>query len=131
MKNMVQLSRNMRFRREIYEVLKKIDDDYKAYFDFGMYLENEDSISEGNYHHNIEEKLKETKERTQSYYCDNLRRIVSTLKIEVLFELAYINMRFEVPIKVLREKSSRYYLKICNFIKDAILEHNRAYEILR
>ena len=40
-------------------------------------------------------------------------------------------MRYEVQLEVLRENSQRYYAEICNFITDAILERERAIEILK
>lgn len=160
--NAVQLSEDMRFSREIHEVLRKVDSDYRAYCDFGFYPENEESINEENYSDKRAEQIEKAKERLLNYYRENLRRIVNTLKIELLFELAniceeggnfdlfemgnwdnlegvsmeesieeYINMRFEVPLEVLRENSGRYYAEICEFIKEAILERDRAYEILR
>ena len=160
--NAVQLSRDMRLSREVYEALRKVDSDYKAYCDFGFYPENEESINEENYSDKRGEQLEKAKEHMQSYYRDNLRRIVNTLKIEILFELAnideedgnfdlfemgdwdnleglsmeesieeYINMRFEIQLDILYENSERYYAEICEFIKDAILERDRANEILR
>ena len=151
--NIVQLSRDMRFSREIHEILTKMDDAYQAY---------DDNINEDNYHYKREEKLKEAKERVQGHYRKSLRRIVNTLKLEIFSELEYlydengnfglyemdnwdeleglseeesiekyIRMRFEVPLEVLREGSSRYYVEICDFIKDAILELDKAHDILR
>ena len=40
-------------------------------------------------------------------------------------------MRYEVQLEVLRENSQRYYAEICSFIRDAILERERAIEILK
>ena len=125
----------MRFSREIHEILTKMDDAYQAYCEWGMYPENDDNINEDNYHYKREEKLKEAKERVQGHYRKSLRRIVNTLKLEGLSEEEsiekYIMMRFEVPLEVLREGSSRYYVEICDFIKDAILELDKAHDTLR
>ena len=160
--NAVQLSKDMRLSREIHEALRKIDSDYRAYCDFGYYPENEKSINEENYPYKRAERIEKAKERLLNYYRENLRRIVNTLKIEILFELAnidegggnfdlfemgywdalegasleesieeYLKMRYEVQLDILYENSERYYAEICEFIKDAILERDRAYEILR
>ena len=160
--NAVQLSKDMRLSREIHEALRKIDSDYKAYCDFGLYPENEESINEENYSDKRVEQIEKAKERFLNYYRENLRRIVNTLKIEILFELAHINeeggnfdlfemgywddlegssieksieeyikKRYEVQLEILRDNSQRYYVEICNFITDAILERERATEILR
>ena len=160
--NAVQLSKDMRLSMEIHEALRKIDSDYKAYCDFGIYPENEESINEENYSDKRVEQIEKAKERFLNYYRENLRRIVNTLKIEILFELAnideeggnfdlfemgywddlegssieesieeYIKKRYEVQLEILCENSQRYYAEICNFIRDAIPERERATEILR
>ena len=160
--NAVQLSKDMRLSREIHEALRKIDRDYKAYCDFGLYPENEESINEEKYSDKRAEQIEKAKERLLNYYRENLRRIVNTLKIEILFELAnideeggnfdlfemgywydlegasleesieeYLKRRFEVQLEVLRENSQGYYAEICSFITDAILERERATEILK
>lgn len=160
--NIVQLSRDMRFSREIHGILTKMDNAYQAYCEWGVYPENNDNINEENYHYKREEKLKEAKELVQGHYHKSLRRIVNTLKLEIFSELEYlydengnfglyeidnwdeleglseeesiekyIKMRFEVPLEVLREGSSRYYVEICDFIKYAILELDKARDILK
>lgn len=160
--NAVQLSKDMRLSREIHEALRKIDSDYKAYCDFGLYPENEESINEENYSDKRAEQIEQAKKHLLNYYREKLRRIVNTMKIEILFELAnideeggnfdlfemgywddlegssmeesieeYIKKRYEVQLEVLCEKSQRYYVEICSFIRDAILERDRANEILR
>ena len=158
----MQLSKDMRLSREIHEVLRKIDRDYKAYCDFGLYPANEESINEENYPYRRAEQIEKAKKHLLNYYRENLRRIVNTLKIEILFELAnideeggnfdlfemgywddlegvsleesieeYLKMRYEVQLEVLRENSQRYYAEICSFIRDAILERERAIERLK
>lgn len=162
--NAVQLSKDMRLSREIHEALRKIDRDYKDFCGFKFYFEfeNEENINEKSYLDKRGEQLEKAKERMQKYYGENLRRIVNTLKVEILFELVhiyeedgnfdrfergdwdnlegllmeesieeYINIRFEVQLDILHENSERYYAEICEFMKDAILERDRAYEILR
>ena len=160
--NAVQLSKDMRLSREIHEALRKIDSDYKAYCDFGFYPENKESINEENYSDKRAEQIEKAKRHMLNYYRENLRRLVNTLKFEILFELAhideeggnfdlfemgywdelegasieksikeYLKKRYEVQLDVLCEKSQRYYVEICNFITDAILERERATEILR
>ena len=160
--NAVQLSKDMRLSREIHEALRKIDSDYKAYCDFGLYPENEESINEENYSDKRAEQIEKAKKHLLNYYRENLRRIVNTLKIEILIELAnideegcnfdlfeigywddlegasleesieeYLKKRYEVQLEVLRENSQRYYAEICSFIRDAILERERAIEILK
>ena len=89
--NATQLSRDMRLSREVYEALRKMDSGYKAYRDFGLYPENEENINEENYLDKRVEQIEKAKERLLNYYRDNLRRIVNTLKIEILFELANID----------------------------------------
>lgn len=89
--NAVQLSKDMRLSREIHEALRKIDSDYKAYCNFGFYPVNEESINEENYPYKRAEQIEKAKERLLNYYRENLRRIVNTLKIEILFELANID----------------------------------------
>lgn len=89
--NAVQLSKDMRLSREIHEAMRKIDNDYEAYCDFGFYPENEDSINEDNYSDKRAEQIEDAKKHLLNYYRENLRRIVNTMKIEILFELANID----------------------------------------
>lgn len=89
--NAVQISKDIRLSREIHEALRKIDSDYKAYCDFGFYPENEESINEEIYPYKRAEQIEKAKERLLNYYRENLRRIVNTQKIEILFELANID----------------------------------------
>ncbi len=85
------ISKDMRLSREIHEALRKIDSDYRAYCDLGYYPENEESINEENYPDKRVEQIEKAKERLLNYYGKNLRRIVNTMKIEILFELANID----------------------------------------
>lgn len=89
--NKVQLLKDRHFGREIQELVGDIDSAYKSYCEWGpSYLANEDSINEKNYSEKRGVQLEKAKDRMLNYYRNNLRRIVNTLKIEILIEMTDI-----------------------------------------